>query len=1031
MTGRIAFMISSLVLAASAAVAAGATSGPGSSPQPVTLAMNAPALGQSGARRPEDLGLAVAPADRGIAADVARGRDVRDFGHTAAATPIQIGLLMRVRNQAQLEQLTLLQGERRSPFYHHYLSPAEFTAAFAPDATTYARTLTTLERRGFRILQTFPNRSFIRAQASSSTIERYFATELHSVFQTGHGVRYENVRPALMPAELRADVVSVSGLHSIVTMHHPIQFANRSIIRRSAYYSRALATIARMHGETARRRTEPSPRRPDNVPTPLETDTPGPNPSPDASIAPGTPASEYVASIGGYGPDIYVNAYDYPVQHGYGGRHHAAGSVIEADFSNADANLEFTNFGIPRTGNAYRVCPDPNGGPTCYNTIGQGDPEGESTLDALTIMSMAPAVDFYEYLAPQFDDLAIETAYEYIVNQDVVDAVNSSFGGCETDDPSFGYATNYIAMEGAALGISFEASTGDTGAGECGVYITNGAPATEFNTSLPSSDPYFTAVGGTDFYQLLTCTGVGSDCYTDQTAWTFGGGGYSVFNPVPSWQAPLLAGQAITSVGSQTQRNTPDIAFTADELPPGVGIAIYYNGTDEAIGGTSVASPMWTALQVEINQIQKSRNGFVNPGLYAVAGNATTYAYAFRDIVGGTNERYTAIPGYDDSSGLGTPLGWELASVENGTPGATAAPSTTPSPVPSVGASPAPTPTPSPTPVSTFTPHPSGTNFAVSTIAGSSTCAMSMNGSGTGACFDNPTGIVYVASSALGVDTQSTTDNYLFVDDFTTGFLRGMDLATSAVVTEEDRQWSNAARVPKMDPQSLLYGLAYLGPASPDVETFGGLYVVSGGDDSFSRIALPTSPDPAATPDGDLKALTGASAAAVFDTPGTDAGVVDSKDGTLHLGVFAGAIDDDVSASTGLPATGNFGITTDGALNFVITDSGANSIVKATDLPSSTVSAFVSGAPLNAPKEITYVSSLSAYFVANCGGNNIIRVSSAGAMTIAAGDGAPRELNGNNTGAEFNCPFGITTDGTNLYVTDLSGNTIRKISNLI
>jgi hypothetical protein len=89
---------------------------------------------------------------------------------------------------------------------------------------------------------------------------------------------------------------------------------------------------------------------------------------------------------------------------------------------------------------------------------------------------------------------------------------------------------------------------------------------------------------------------------------------------------------------------------------------------------------------------------------------------------------------------------------------------------------------------------------------------------------------------------------------------------------------------------------------------------------------------------------------------------------------------------------------------------------------------FVTGAPLNEPKGITYLN--SSFYVANCGGNNIIKVTSAGVMSVTAGDGAAKETDGDNTGAEFNCPFGITNDGTNLYVTDLSGNTVREITNV-
>jgi hypothetical protein len=37
------------------------------------------------------------------------------------------------------------------------------------------------------------------------------------------------------------------------------------------------------------------------------------------------------------------------------------------------------------------------------------------------------------------------------------------------------------------------------------------------------------------------------------------------------------------------------------------------------------------------------------------------------------------------------------------------------------------------------------------------------------------------------------------------------------------------------------------------------------------------------------------------------------------------------------------------------------------------------------------------------------------------------EVDGTGTDARFNNPYGITTDGTSLFVTDTQGNTIRRI----
>jgi len=61
--------------------------------------------------------------------------------------------------------------------------------------------------------------------------------------------------------------------------------------------------------------------------------------------------------------------------------------------------------------------------------------------------------------------------------------------------------------------------------------------------------------------------------------------------------------------------------------------------------------------------------------------------------------------------------------------------------------------------------------------------------------------------------------------------------------------------------------------------------------------------------------------------------------------------------------------------------------------------------------------------------NHLIRkiVISTGAVTTLAGTGSSGSANGTGTSASFYCPTGITTDGTNLYVADYVNNLIRKI----
>jgi kumamolisin len=51
--------------------------------------------------------------------------------------------------------------------------------------------------------------------------------------------------------------------------------------------------------------------------------------------------------------------------------------------------------------------------------------------------------------------------------------------------------------------------------------------------------------------------------------------------------------------------------------------------------------------------------GFINPILYSI-GKGTTYHDAFHDITSGSNNTYSAVPGYDLVTGWGSPNGTGL-----------------------------------------------------------------------------------------------------------------------------------------------------------------------------------------------------------------------------------------------------------------------------------------------------------------------------------------------------------------------------------
>ena len=92
------------------------------------------------------------------------------------------------------------------------------------------------------------------------------------------------------------------------------------------------------------------------------------------------------------------------------------------------------------------------------------------------------------------------------------------------------------------------------------------------------------------------------------------------------------------------------------------------------VGGTSASAPLWAALAAMTNALPGCGGvpiGFVNPALYSLAGS--DYAYYFNDVAAAnyfsgasSNDleslgRYPVGVGYDMTTGLGTPHGWQLA----------------------------------------------------------------------------------------------------------------------------------------------------------------------------------------------------------------------------------------------------------------------------------------------------------------------------------------------------------------------------------
>jgi kumamolisin len=273
-----------------------------------------------------------------------------------------------------------------------------------------------------------------------------------------------------------------------------------------------------------------------------------------------------------------------------------------------------------------------------------GDPngaDGEVMLDIEVCAAVAPGANIAVYFAPNTDQGfidAISTAVHDTTNKPSV--ISISWGGPEsTWAQQSSTALDEACQSAAVLGVTITVACGDNGS-------TDGVTDGQNHVDFPASSPHVLACGGT------TLQGNGSTI-TSEVVWNelannegATGGGVSNLFPLPTWQQNANVPQPDVQGGG---RGVPDVAGDAD---PTTGYSVLVDGQQQVIGGTSAVAPLWAGLIALANQINGDNAGFINPTLYS-----TAVAGAFNDITQGNNPAFSAGPGWDACSGLGSPNG--------------------------------------------------------------------------------------------------------------------------------------------------------------------------------------------------------------------------------------------------------------------------------------------------------------------------------------------------------------------------------------
>ncbi len=379
------------------------------------------------------------------------------------------------------------------------------------------------------------------------------------------------------------------------------------------------------------------------APSAAVSDLPGPSAAaPPAAMSDlPRPSAAAPAQPLSYSPAQVASIYQFPAGSDGSGQTVA---VLEfgGGFSTSDLSAYFGGLGIP-VPSISAVSVD-----NAQNQPGS-DPTGadvEVALDIDVIGAAAPGATQLVYFAPNTDRGFVDAVSDAAHATPAPIAISISWGQSEDRWTAQGRtALDNAIADACALGVTVTVAAGDYGS-------SDGATDGSVHCDFPASSPNALACGGTRLEVAADGSITSETVWNDGAGGGAGGGGVSDVYPVPDWQSTAGV-PASAAPGGGSGRGVPDVAGNAD---PKTGYQLMADGKAQVVGGTSAVAPLWAALIARLAQATGTRFGLIQPALYAGITPGTDVP-GFNDIVTGNNGAYSAAPGWDACTGLGSPSG--------------------------------------------------------------------------------------------------------------------------------------------------------------------------------------------------------------------------------------------------------------------------------------------------------------------------------------------------------------------------------------
>jgi subtilase family serine protease len=638
-----------------------------------------------------------------LRASVPATTDTRTGQFTSSRMSVEV--VLAPQHQAELNGLLSAVYTPGSGEYQHWLAQGQFDARFAPSAASRAAVASYLRSAGLTVAAS-ASPFLVRASGSSQQVAAAFRTTLNT-YRDPHGQSYfSNSSAVRMPSTIAGVVAGVVGLSNTVRersmvapdkrisrpVSQPAASASSSASCETGYPTRAQLFNFFNNGVNFPTGYGGGPGCSGLTPSQTNSIYGAPNAGPRGKGAGVTEAvfelSAYQASdIATYAHTFFGPGYNPPL---------------------VDVNVD--------GGPLNPVCPTGDTCPPDFNGYA-GDIEVDADIE--TQLAVAPDVQhLIVYNAP--NDFTGQTEldeWNAIASADKAAVVSSSWAVCENDaGAAYAQAENTIFEQMALQGQAVFGAEGDTGAFEC----IRSDGTTIVNVLDPPSQPWVTSVGGTSLESdnpgtnphpaypanVETVWNPDNLCNTSANEggtaanplsgffWCgpgvgAGGGGSSQFWGRPIYQhGPGITNPFTTFGNGTTQcslaakgtpcREDPDISANADEFTPYAEFCTGNANTPESvcgtfsgsqpvpgwfgIGGTSLSSPLLSAIIADRDSFQGHRSGNINPLLYLLY-NANPGRY-FHDITGvgpkqqaaTNNGLFPTRPGYDLATGVGSPI---------------------------------------------------------------------------------------------------------------------------------------------------------------------------------------------------------------------------------------------------------------------------------------------------------------------------------------------------------------------------------------